>query len=283
MARPGRPGRPRRRAPPTTSRAASPRPRELTVVVSAVPRSRPAGRPPRPLPARRHRAGQRGVEEGTQGPRRPRARSERARGRAEIAARDAERARGAWGARLGDVDLADARLADVRATILVSDTGEPALRRHPAGRRRPARPAHPRAGRGGAAHRQRRGRLRRAPRRLAGPARRARPRPVRRPAPAGRARPRPGRRRPRAGAGRAHLGRRRPHRGPDRGAGRRPARGRTTVVCTVSPLWLHHADRVVAARDDRVVTEGRHDDLLADDPAYRARRRPRARRGGGVR
>ncbi len=47
-------------------------------------------------------------------------------------------------------------------------------------------------------------------------------------------------------------------------------RGRTTVVCTVSPLWLHHADRVVLLEADRVVAEGSHDDLLAEDPAYRA-------------
>ncbi len=47
-------------------------------------------------------------------------------------------------------------------------------------------------------------------------------------------------------------------------------RGRTTVVCTVSPLWLHHADRVVLLATTPVVTDGRHEDLLADDPAYRA-------------
>ena len=46
--------------------------------------------------------------------------------------------------------------------------------------------------------------------------------------------------------------------------------GRTTVVCTVSPLWLHHADRVVVLADDRVVADGHHDDLLAHDPTYRA-------------
>jgi ABC-type multidrug transport system fused ATPase/permease subunit len=45
--------------------------------------------------------------------------------------------------------------------------------------------------------------------------------------------------------------------------------GRTTVVCTVSPLWLHHADRVVLLAEDRVVADGRHDELLVDD-AYRA-------------
>jgi ABC-type transport system involved in cytochrome bd biosynthesis fused ATPase/permease subunit len=46
-------------------------------------------------------------------------------------------------------------------------------------------------------------------------------------------------------------------------------RGRTTVVCTVSPLWLHHADRVVQLRDGVVVAEGDHAELLAGDPAYR--------------
>ena len=45
--------------------------------------------------------------------------------------------------------------------------------------------------------------------------------------------------------------------------------GRTTVVCTVSPLWLHHADRVVRLADGRVAAEGRHTDLLKDDDAYR--------------
>ena len=46
--------------------------------------------------------------------------------------------------------------------------------------------------------------------------------------------------------------------------------GRTTVVCTVSPLWLHHADRVVLLTDGTVSAVGRHDDLIHDDPAYRA-------------
>jgi ABC-type multidrug transport system fused ATPase/permease subunit len=40
-------------------------------------------------------------------------------------------------------------------------------------------------------------------------------------------------------------------------------------VCTVSPLWLHHADRVVLLRDGVVVAEGEHADLLASDEAYR--------------
>ena len=46
-------------------------------------------------------------------------------------------------------------------------------------------------------------------------------------------------------------------------------RGRTTVVTTVSPLWLHHADRVVLLSGGRVVAEGRHADLLAGEPDYR--------------
>jgi ABC-type multidrug transport system fused ATPase/permease subunit len=46
-------------------------------------------------------------------------------------------------------------------------------------------------------------------------------------------------------------------------------RGKTTVVTTVSPLWLHHADSVVLLSDGRVVAEGTHEELLADDPHYR--------------
>ncbi|MEZ5095891.1 MAG: ABC transporter ATP-binding protein [Nocardioides sp.] len=45
--------------------------------------------------------------------------------------------------------------------------------------------------------------------------------------------------------------------------------GRTTVVTTVSPLWLHHADRVVLLEGGRAVAAGRHEDLVRDNPAYR--------------
>jgi ABC-type multidrug transport system fused ATPase/permease subunit len=38
----------------------------------------------------------------------------------------------------------------------------------------------------------------------------------------------------------------------------------------VSPLWLHHADRVVLLEDGAVTADGHHDMLLATDPAYRA-------------
>jgi ABC-type phosphate transport system ATPase subunit len=46
-------------------------------------------------------------------------------------------------------------------------------------------------------------------------------------------------------------------------------RGMTTVVTTVSPLWLHHADCVLLLSDGRVVAEGTHEELLADDSDYR--------------
>jgi ABC-type transport system involved in cytochrome bd biosynthesis fused ATPase/permease subunit len=46
-------------------------------------------------------------------------------------------------------------------------------------------------------------------------------------------------------------------------------RGRTTVVTTVSPLWLHHADHVVLLSGGRVAAEGRHEDLLGSEPDYR--------------
>jgi ABC-type iron transport system FetAB ATPase subunit len=45
-------------------------------------------------------------------------------------------------------------------------------------------------------------------------------------------------------------------------------RGTTTVVMTVSPLWLRTADHVVLLSDDRVVAEGSHEDLLSE-PGYR--------------
>jgi ABC-type bacteriocin/lantibiotic exporter with double-glycine peptidase domain len=46
-------------------------------------------------------------------------------------------------------------------------------------------------------------------------------------------------------------------------------RGRTSVVTTVSPLWLHHADHVVLLSDGRVAAEGTHEELLATDADYR--------------
>jgi len=46
--------------------------------------------------------------------------------------------------------------------------------------------------------------------------------------------------------------------------------GRTTVVTTSSPLVLDRADEVVVLRDGLLHARGRHADLLAGDPAYRA-------------
>ena len=52
-------------------------------------------------------------------------------------------------------------------------------------------------------------------------------------------------------------------------------RGRTTVVTTVSPLWLHHADRVVLLADGRVAAQG--------TPRGPAGRRAALPRGGAPR
>ncbi len=46
-------------------------------------------------------------------------------------------------------------------------------------------------------------------------------------------------------------------------------RGRTTIITTVSPLLLHHADRVALLEGDRVAAYGHHDELLRTNPAYR--------------
>ncbi|MCW2944228.1 MAG: multidrug transporter permease [Actinoallomurus sp.] len=46
--------------------------------------------------------------------------------------------------------------------------------------------------------------------------------------------------------------------------------GRTTVVCTTSPLVLDHADEVAFMESGRVVATGPHRDLLATEPRYAA-------------
>ncbi|MCI4062686.1 ABC transporter ATP-binding protein/permease [Micromonospora sp. R77] len=45
-------------------------------------------------------------------------------------------------------------------------------------------------------------------------------------------------------------------------------RGRTTLVCTTSPLMLGRAEHVVFVEDGKVVATGRHDELLATEPRY---------------
>ena len=247
------------------------RPHELTVVVSAVPEeaARLADRLGRYLPADTEPVGEE-VKEGLKGRAARLARSERARRRAEIAARDAERAGGAWGVRLGDVDLADASLADVRSAILVSDTGSQLF----AGTLQEAVDPH-----------QRLTRLQAEEALLA-----ANAEDVYDALPGGwqgeldeRGRGLSGGQRQRVVLARALATAApililvEPTSAVDAHTEARIAErvtrlraGRTTVVCTVSPLWLHHADRVVVLADDRVVADGHHDDLLAHDPTYSA-------------
>jgi ABC-type multidrug transport system fused ATPase/permease subunit len=45
--------------------------------------------------------------------------------------------------------------------------------------------------------------------------------------------------------------------------------GRTTILTTVSPLWLRHADKVVLLKRGLVVAEGTHRTLMETSPAYR--------------
>ena len=45
--------------------------------------------------------------------------------------------------------------------------------------------------------------------------------------------------------------------------------GRTTVLTTVSPLWLRHADRVVLLENGLATASGTHAELMAGCPAYR--------------
>ena len=46
-------------------------------------------------------------------------------------------------------------------------------------------------------------------------------------------------------------------------------RGRTTIVMTVSPLLLHHADQVAFLQDGTVVDVGTHEELLRGNAGYR--------------
>jgi ABC-type multidrug transport system fused ATPase/permease subunit len=244
---------------------------EMTVVVSAVPEetARLADRLGRYLPADTEPVSEE-LEEGLKGRAARVARSERARRRAEIAARDAEHTRGPWGVRLGDVDLANASLADVRSTILVSDTGSQLF----AGTLQDAVDPHQRLTR------------RQAEEALLA----ANAEDVYDALPGGwqgeldeRGRGLSGGQRQRVVLARALAAAApilvlvEPTSAVDAHTEARIAErvtrlraGRTTVVCTVSPLWLHHADRVVVLADDRVVADGHHDDLLAHDPTYRA-------------
>jgi len=242
----------------------------LTVVVSAVPEQSAAlaDRLGRYLPADTEPVPS--VEEtGTKGRAARRSRAERAEERARIAAQDEERVRREWGVTLGGVDLSHALLDDVRRQVLVSDTTSQLF----AGTLQDAVDPHARLTREQAEEALRiasaedvydalpegwQGQLDERGRGLSGGQRQ---RVVLARAMAADApvlvlvEP--------TSAVDAHTEARIAARVAE------ARRGRTTVVTTVSPLWLHHADRVALLHDGTVVAEGRHADLLADDEAYR--------------
>jgi ABC-type multidrug transport system fused ATPase/permease subunit len=243
------------------------RPGRLTVIVSSVPESSAAladrlGRwftveeEPPPLEEHGRRRGRRG-------------RAERRARRLAIAARDEERAARPWGVRFADVDLGRVPLGEVRRTILVSDTTghlfagtlQDAVDPHHALTREQAEQLLRTAAAedvydalpGGWA-----GELDERGRGLSGGQRQrlvlaralgADPRVLVLVEP--------------TSAVDAHT----EARIAEQVAAYR--RGRTTLVTTVSPLWLRHADTVVLLVDGRVVAEGTHEDLLQTEPAYR--------------
>jgi ABC-type multidrug transport system fused ATPase/permease subunit len=238
----------------------------LTVVVSAVPEqsSALADRLGRYLPADTEPVPLDG-DDGARGRAARRARAEKARERARIAALDEERAGRDWGVTLGGVDLARADLGDVRRQVLVSDTGSQLF----AGTLQDAVDPHGRLTREQAEHALRvanaedvydalpegwQGQLDERGRGLSGGQRQrvvlaraiaADPPVLVLVEP--------------TSAVDAHTEARIAERVAE------TRRGRTTVVTTVSPLWLHHADHVVLLHDGTVVAEGRHADLLEVD------------------
>ncbi len=246
------------------------RPGRLTIVVSAVPESSAAlaDRLGRYLPADTEPVAI-DDDSGLKGRALRRSRAERQVERERIAARDEARAREAWGVRLGSVDLGSVSLDDVRRRIVVSDTGSQLF----AGTLQDAVDPLGRLSREQAEE----------------TIRVANAEDVYDALPGGwqgvldeRGRGLSGGQRQRVVLARA-LGTDAPilvlveptsavdahteARIAERVADFR--RGRTTVVATVSPLWLHHADEVALLVDDRIVVTGRHEDLLASDPAFR--------------
>ncbi|GAA1928294.1 ABC transporter transmembrane domain-containing protein [Nocardioides hwasunensis] len=246
------------------------RPGILTVVVSAVPEQSAAlaDRLGRYLPADTDPVPAEDDED-ARGRAARRARTERARERARIAALDEERATREWGVTIGGVDLASASLAEVRRTVLVSDTGSQLF----AGTLQDAIDPHGRLDREQAEHALRvanaedvydalpegwQGQLDERGRGLSGGQRQrvVLARAVAADAPVlVLVEP--------TSAVDAHTEARIAERVAE------TRRGRTTLVTTVSPLWLHHADRVVLLRDGTVVAEGRHADLLTGNDDYR--------------
>jgi ABC-type multidrug transport system fused ATPase/permease subunit len=243
---------------------------ELTIVVSALPEDSAAlaDRLGRYLPTETEPVKQE-LEEGLKGRAARRARAERLAERARLTALDEELASREWGVRLGGVDLGAAALDDVRRHILVSDTGSQLF----AGTLQDAIDPHGRLTREQAEH----------------ALRVANAEDVYDALPGGwqglldeRGRGLSGGQRQRVVLARALafdapvLVLVEPTSAVDAHTEARIAerlaavrRGRTTVVTTVSPLWLHHADRVVLFEDGRATVDGTHEQLLEDSPAYR--------------
>ncbi len=246
------------------------RPGELTVVVTGVPEDSAAlaDRLGRYLPADTEPVSHE-LEEGTKGRAARQARAQREAARAAIAARDAERARQPWGVQVGGVDLNQAPLAQVRREILVSDSASQVF----AGTLQDAIDPH--------------GRLERAQAEEA--MRIANAEDVYDALPGGwqgqldeRGRGLSGGQRQRLVLARALAAEPpvlvlvEPTSAVDAHTEARIAervaearRGRTTLVTTVSPLWLHHADRVVLLEGNRAVASGSHEELLSDHEGYR--------------
>jgi ABC-type bacteriocin/lantibiotic exporter with double-glycine peptidase domain len=242
----------------------------LTIVVTGVPEDTAAlaDRLGRYLPSDTEPVSQ-VLEEGVKGRAARRALAERMAERARLAAMDEELASRRWGVRLGDVDLGAVTLDDVRHRILVSDTGSQLF----AGTLQDAIDPH--------------GRLTREQAEQA--VRVANAEDVYDALPGGwqgvldeRGRGLSGGQRQRVVLARALAADAEilvlvePTSAVDAHTEARIAervaelrRGRTTVVSTVSPLWLHHADLVVLMEDGRVTESGRHEDLLRDSAAYR--------------
>jgi ABC-type multidrug transport system fused ATPase/permease subunit len=243
---------------------------QLTIVVGAVPEetSALADRLGRYLPTDTEPVSH-DIGEGLKGRAARKARAEREIERARIAKRDEERAGRRWGVTLGDVDLSQARLTDVRRRILVSDTGSQLF----AGTLQEAVDPHGRLDRDQAEEALRvanaedvydalpggwQGRLDERGRGLSGGQRQrvVLARAIATDAPIlVLVEP--------TSAVDAHTEARIAARVAD------VRRGRTTVVSTVSPLWLHHADRIVLVHDNRAVASGTHEDLLLDSLDYR--------------
>jgi ABC-type bacteriocin/lantibiotic exporter with double-glycine peptidase domain len=242
---------------------------QLTLVVSAVSEDSAAlaDRLGRYLPADTEPVSQ-DLEDGVKGRAARRARAQREAERAAIAARDEERAQQPWGVRVGDVDLARVALADVRRRIVVSDSSSQLF----AGTLQDAIDPH--------------GRLDRAQAEQA--IRIANAEDVYDALPGGwqgeldeRGRGLSGGQRQRVVLARVLaqdppvLVLVEPTSAVDAHTEARIAarvaehrRGQTTVVTTVSPLWLHHAERVVFLDGGRAVASGTHEELLRGNPDY---------------